>query len=167
MADADAAFDIRRARQRDALGIARVHVRAWRESYGHVFSAFLLDGLRVDARAERWRRTIEGGVEVWVAEADGRVIGWASAGGGRDASLPTPRELQGIYVLREQYGSGAAQRLLDAALGDSAAFLWVLADNPRAQAFYRRNGFAPDGTTKVATFGGEAALELRMVRPHR
>jgi RimJ/RimL family protein N-acetyltransferase len=24
----------------------------------------------------------------------------------------------------------------------------VLADNPRAQAFYRRNGFAPDGSEK-------------------
>ena len=27
--------------------------------------------------------------------------------------------------------------------------LWVAQDNPRAQAFYRRNGFIPNGTRKV------------------
>lgn len=49
------------------------------------------------------------------------------------------------------------------ALDDAPAFLCVAAVNPRAQAFYRRNGFEFDGTEKpddrVPTF-----LERRMVR---
>jgi GNAT superfamily N-acetyltransferase len=168
MAEEQASVSIRKATTADALGIARVHVRSWRESYGHVFSAFLLDGLNVQARAERWRRIIASGLTVWVAEAQTprgeRIVGWASAGPARDPNGPAPHELQGIYVLRDHYGTGAGQQLLDAALGDSPAYLWVLADNPRAQAFYRRNGFVPDGTTKVDTFGGEPASEVRMVR---
>lgn len=168
MADEQASLRIRRATAEDALGIARVHVRSWRESYGHVFSAFLLDGLNVQARAERWRRILTAGAEVWVAEVRARtgerIVGWASAGASRDTDGPAPLELNGIYVLRDHYGTGAGQQLLDAALGDAPAYLWVLADNPRAQAFYRRNGFLPDGTTKVDTFGGEPANEVRMVR---
>ncbi|MGN6197938.1 N-acetyltransferase family protein [Humibacter sp.] len=168
MADEQASLRIRRATAEDALGIARVHVRSWRESYGHVFSAFLLDGLNVQARAERWRRILTAGAEVWVAEVRARtgerIVGWASAGASRDADGPAPLELNGIYVLRDHYGTGAGQQLLDAALGDAPAYLWVLADNPRAQAFYRRNGFLPDGTSKVDTFGGEPANEVRMVR---
>jgi ribosomal protein S18 acetylase RimI-like enzyme len=155
---------IRRATPADARGIARVHVRAWREAYANVFSSYLLESLSVSGRADRWARILATGVDVWVAEADGRIVGWASAGPSRDQDPPAPLELQGIYVLRDYYGSGAGQRLLDAALGDSAAFLWVLGDNPRAQAFYRRNGFTTDGTSKVDSFGGEPAHEVRMVR---
>jgi len=165
--EGEASVTVRRATVGDARGIARVHVRSWREAYVHVFSPHLLESLDVDTRAARWKHIIGGGVEVWVAESGGKVVGWASAGQARDQAGPAPVELMGIYVLRDHYGSGAGQRLLDAALGDSAAYLWVLADNPRAQAFYRRNGFAPDGAAKVDTFGGEPAHEVRMVRPRR
>ncbi|MGN6127062.1 MAG: GNAT family N-acetyltransferase [Humibacter sp.] len=167
MDEGEASVRVRRATVADARGIARVHVRSWREAYVHVFSPHLLESLDVDTRAARWKHIIGGGVQVWVAESGGKVVGWASAGAPRDEDCPAPVELTGIYVLRAHYGGGAGQRLLDAALGDSAAYLWVLADNPRAQAFYRRNGFAPDGVAKVDTFGGEAAHEVRMVRPAR
>jgi RimJ/RimL family protein N-acetyltransferase len=39
----------------------------------------------------------------------------------------------------------------------------VAEDNPRAHAFYRRNGFAPDGTRQIAdTLEGMATV--RMIR---
>ncbi len=46
------------------------------------------------------------------------------------------------------------------AIGDSAAYLWVLDGNARAIRFYERHGFAFDGTTKREDVG----LERRMVR---
>jgi hypothetical protein len=55
------------------------------------------------------------------------------------------------------------QRLLDAVIGDRAAFLWVFRDNPRARAFYRRNGFVADGAEQVEDFFG-GPVEIRMVR---
>ena len=161
------ALTIRTASVADARGIARVHVRSWREAYAGVFSKHLLENLDVRTRAAHWERIIAGGAQVWVAETGGIIVGWASAGDPREKHGPARLELLGIYVLRDHYGTGAAQRVLDAALGDAAAFLWVLADNPRAQAFYRRNGFAFDGTAKVESFGGEPAHEVRMVRPAR
>ena len=58
----------------------------------------------------------------------------------------------------------AGQMLLDAALGDAGAYLWIAEDNPRAFAFYRRNGFVPDGATAVHELAGTPVRILRMVR---
>jgi hypothetical protein len=53
--------------------------------------------------------------------------------------------------------------LMDAVLGDSKATLWVAAKNPRAHAFYRRNHFHPDGTSKTDPDSPDVT-ELRFVR---
>lgn len=54
-----------------------------------------------------------------------------------------------LYVEQASHGSGAGQALLDAVLPRHPAFLWVARDNPRARAFYRRNGFQADGTELI------------------
>lgn len=41
--------------------------------------------------------------------------------------------------------------------------LWVLDENPRAIAFYRRNGFEPDGAEKNDRDYGDIR-EIRLVR---
>jgi len=67
-------------------------------------------------------------------------------------------------VLAARHGSGVGQALLDNAVKSSAAFLWVVADNPRSQAFYRRNGFVPDGATAVYPLLGVDIGIVRLVR---
>ena len=57
------------------------------------------------------------------------------------------------------HGSGAGRALLDAVVGDEPASLWVVNPNPRAQAFYRKAGFVPDGMIK-----DEGIPEIRMMR---
>jgi GNAT superfamily N-acetyltransferase len=66
-----------------------------------------------------------------------------------------------LYVQAADHGTGAGRALLEAVI-DSAqpAALWVADPNPRAQAFYRKHGFAADGTAQVE--GG--VREIRMVR---
>ncbi len=92
---------------------------------------------------------------------DGRLLGFSSTGGGRDPDdgLP-PLELMGLYVRASSYGTGVGHALLEAAIGDSPAYLWVLDGNVRAIGFYERHGFAFDGATKPEDVG----LERRMVR---
>ena len=156
---------VRIAVDQDAPGIADVHVQAWREAYAHLLPAAFLASLDPVARTTRWRRTIEDpDVTVAVAEQDGVVVGWATAGPGREEHPVRSRELEGIYLLAAVYGSGAGQMLLDAVLGDVPAFLWVADDNPRAQAFYARNGFRRDGATKTEHLGDTALVAARMVR---
>ena len=149
----------------DAAGIARVHLQAWRESYAHLLPASSLAGLQHGPREARWRGIIAAAAsDIWVACTETDIVGWASAGAGRDDDGPRPRELEGIYVLASHYGSGAGQMLLDAAVGDGGAYLWIAEDNPRASAFYRRNGFVPDGATAAHELAGTPVRILRMVR---
>ncbi|WP_144760434.1 GNAT family N-acetyltransferase [Curtobacterium sp. 9128] len=156
---------IRPASVPDADRIAQVHVQAWREAYAHLLPASFLASLDVDARADRWRRIIaDPQTDVVLATIDDVVVGWASAGPGREAGAPRERELEGIYVVASAYGSGAGQALLDEAVGDAPAYLWMAADNPRAEAFYRRNGFTRDGAAKEQQLGPHAIDTVRMVR---
>ena len=158
-------ISVRVATPRDARAIARVHVRSWQQSYAHLFSPRLLGNLDVGRRAAGWTTILAlGETDVAVAERGGEVVGWASAGPGRGTDAPRDRELEGIYVLDDAKGTGAGQRLLEATVGDAPAFLWVAVHNPRAEAFYRRNGFEHDGVRKNEAFGGERIEELRMVR---
>ncbi|GAA0417873.1 GNAT family N-acetyltransferase [Leifsonia naganoensis] len=159
------AITVRAATADDAPGIAKVHVASWREAYVRQLPAEVLAGLDVQRRAQTWSSIIESGdTRVWVAEMDGAIVGWASAGAGRDAEAPVPLELEGIYLLASAHGSGAGRSLLDAAVGTADAYLWVMADNPRAHAFYRKNGFAADGAAKVEQVGEAAVEVVRLVR---
>jgi GNAT superfamily N-acetyltransferase len=156
---------VRAAALDDAAGIARVHIQAWRECYAHLLPAAALAGLEQGPREARWRRNIAAATsEIWVSCHGTDIVGWASAGDGREDDGPTLRELQGIYVLASHYGSGAGQLLLDAAVGSGAAYLWIAENNPRASAFYTRNGFIPDGATGSHELAGTPVRIFRMVR---
>jgi ribosomal protein S18 acetylase RimI-like enzyme len=149
----------------DATGIALVHVAAWRETYTRLLPPGALDDLDPVARAARWIEIIgDDHTEVSVAVLDGEIVGWASASAGRDADAPRDLELEGIYVLGAHHGSGVGQALLYAAIGDRQAYLWSAADNPRAQAFYRRNGFVDDGTRSEHPLAGHPVTIARFVR---
>jgi ribosomal protein S18 acetylase RimI-like enzyme len=95
-------------------------------------------------------------------DGDGTTIGLASAGAARDEDAPTPWELYSINVVAQVQGSGVADDLVRVVAGDNDTVVWVLSQNSRAQAFYRRHGFTVEGATRVHEASG--AGELRMVR---
>lgn len=162
---------VRRAGVDDAGAIARVQVQGWHEAYTGRMPQAILDAMDETRRARGWRRILAGEFpgeesEVWIAELDGTAIGMASSGACRDDDPVADRiELYAIYVLAEHYGSGAGQALLEAAIGDAPASLWVLEDNPRARSFYERNGFRADGARKDDDRWGEPIQEVRLSRP--
>jgi len=153
------------ARVGDAEALTDLHLDVWEEAYADLMPASVFTERRA-RRAERvasWRGIIASGSSdnllAW--SADSRLLGFSSTGTGRDpdADLP-PLELMALYVRASSYGIGLGHVLLDAALGSSPAYLWVLDRNHRAIGFYERHGFAFDGATKPEDVG----LERRMVR---
>ncbi len=155
---------LRTAGPRDAGAVARCHVQCWREAYAHLLSGEFLDALDVADRAGMWERAISRGAAVHVADLGGDVVGLAAAGPRRDDEPGLPDlELRLIYLLSAHHGTGVGQQLLDAALGAEDGYLWVAEDNPRARAFYARNGFRPDGAHRVET-AFEDMAEVRLVR---
>jgi GNAT superfamily N-acetyltransferase len=167
---------IRRAGIADAPGIARVHWDSHQTTYvqtGRVERARVEAWTMID-RVARWTANLaiandvypapEGfhRMAIWVAVVDDDVVGWANTSLGYEPAAPRELQLEGLYVLDAHHGTGVGQSLLDAAIGDRPAYLWALADNPRAHAFYRRNGFELDGATQFDELW--QITEVRFVR---
>lgn len=102
------------------------------------------------------------GIVVVATGFDDEIVGFASAGPTRDKDAPTEWELYAVNVLSEHHGTGIADRLIRAVVAERPATLWVVKDNARAIAFYRRHGFEVDGGSKFHEPTG--APEIRMVR---
>ena len=156
---------VRPARVGDAPQMARVNVRCWQETYRGLMSDAVLDDpgfLAVRERFwtaaltdERYREN-----RVAVAERAGELIGIAMSGPPLDVGAAWARQLYVLYVYAADHGSGAGSALLNAVVDPAESVaLWVADPNPRAQAFYRKHGFVPDGAAQVE--GG--VREIRMV----
>jgi ribosomal protein S18 acetylase RimI-like enzyme len=158
---------IRPAIPADAEAIARVHVRTWQGAYEHVFPAERLAGISPAPRAEYWRSVIPDAPATMVAEVDGEVVGFASAGPCGDADGAGRGELYAIYVEPAHWDAGLGRDLAVAvdealrSLGFAEASLWVLEDNPRARRFYEAGGWHVDGTRRTGTHLGVETAEVR------
>ncbi|MBA2739044.1 MAG: GNAT family N-acetyltransferase [Actinomycetota bacterium] len=158
-------LSVRLATLADAEALAHCHVACWVEAYGGLVPAEVLNARTADREAQRarWAAALQGDSRTWVAVVAAEVVGFASAGPPRDDELAHLVELYALYIRARAYGSGLADQLTNAALAREAAYLWVLAANPRAQAYYRKLGFRHDGHTKRdPRLGG--VLETRMIR---
>ena len=158
---------VRLARVEDAKAMARIHVQSWQETYRGLMADEVLDrpGF-VEWRERFWAAALGderySANRVAVAERGGEPVGIAMAGPPEDADAHWPVQLFVLYVLAADHGTGAGRGLLAAVLGNDHAALWVADPNPRAQAFYRKHGFRPDGARKHAR---DLDLEeIRMVR---
>jgi len=163
------AITLREPTLADAPRIAELHVATWREAYSHLLPAEFFTEEHVQGRHLMWNRILGDPRPDWkirIAEHNGQIVGFAFAGtsyGPEGQDLPRERQLFSIYVSAAFHGSGTGQALLDATAGDGPAMLWVAKDNPRAVAFYRRNGFAFDGTEQTDP-GAPRIVDARMVR---
>lgn len=152
----------------DVDAVAELHVRAWQSAYRGLMPADFLDGM---SPAEQARRRRERGVEAGelVAEAGGRVVGWAAVGPYRhdDAPAPDCGELHAIYLRPELIGRGVGRELMAYAQGELRrrgllpALLWVVAANERARRFYDRAGWYADGATHDYEIAGATLPEAR------
>ncbi|WP_310962993.1 GNAT family N-acetyltransferase [Nocardioides terrisoli] len=104
-----------------------------------------------------WRLTGPGAREVWVAETDLGLVGFASL----EADW-----LDGLYVGPDHQGTGVGSALLDVvrAQRPRGFGLWVFASNTPARAFYRRHGLIELEHTD-GSGNQERSPDVRMVWP--
>jgi ribosomal protein S18 acetylase RimI-like enzyme len=138
---------VRAAVERDAEGVARVHVASWRSTYRGLVPDDYLAGLSVERRADNWRRLItDAGADrgVLVLEDDtlngdtlngdtlngdtlngdtlnGDVIGFCHYGPTRDDDVAGAGEVTSIYLLGDRWRRGGGTQLLDAAVSAMTA----------------------------------------------
>jgi GNAT superfamily N-acetyltransferase/chorismate mutase len=95
--------------------------------------------------------------EVWVAESDGAIVGFANL---------TPTWLDGLYVAPDAQGAGIGSTLVDLAksVRPDGFGLWVFEVNEPARAFYRHHGFVELERTEGFA-NEEQAPDFKMVWP--
>jgi ribosomal protein S18 acetylase RimI-like enzyme len=169
---APARFSLRRAVPDDARAIAEIGVAGWQSAYRGILPDDFLDGMRVEGRETAWRQMLagdgDGGAPAWVAEQDGRVVGYVCSGPPRDDDVPLPAtEIYAIYVSPETWRAGIGRALLSTAMAHwnavtaTTMVLWVFEENARARAFYEAMGWRSDGGRQQLELAGTSAIEVR------
>jgi ribosomal protein S18 acetylase RimI-like enzyme len=154
---------IRRADANDARAIAHVHVESWRTSYAGIVPDTYLQSLDEWQRAEHWRELLNRDDEVFVAERDGLVVGFAMGGVSRNRIEACDAELYAIYLLKDAQRLGVGTDLLRelarslSESGFKSMDVWVLEANASKQ-FYVRTG-AHYAASKDTEIGGAPLIE--------
>lgn len=178
MADLHEPWLIRAATPEDAEEYVACHVDCLAETYVEIMPPAFAELHRAEApqKARRLREEWSqvGPLTSWLArDPSGEVVGVVqSAPGVQDweATLgapPTtvPYQLNHLYSRSRTHGSGLGHRLLDVALPAEETYLWILHGNARADAFYRRHGFAANGDEMSCGPSWFHRTMYRMVRP--
>lgn len=141
---------LRPAQDADAEDLASVHLRARR-------SAPMPPGVRPDDDVRRWLAVRLHADEVWVAEDDGRVVGYARLSEGW---------LDDLYVDPAHARQGIGSALLDlvTSLRPHGFCLWVFETNAPARAFYARHGLVELERTDGSA-NEERAPDIRVAWP--
>jgi L-amino acid N-acyltransferase YncA len=130
---------IRLARQGDESAIAAVHVESWKTTYQGLVEESYLASLSVERREAMWKGAIERGYDnscLYVAEAAGEIVGFASGGAERTKKFGADAEMYAIYLLKEHQGKGIGKRLVESVASFlsqkdyQSMLVWVLTANP-------------------------------------
>jgi GNAT superfamily N-acetyltransferase len=161
---------IRLAEVRDAAAIAHVHVQSWLTTYKGLVPQEYLASLNEAERVPLWQDWLTRGIIVFVAEIEGKVVGFSGGGAILESVKPYEAELYTLYLLKEAQGLGVGKALLDAVLcalvekGYKSMLVWVLEENPAVQ-FYQKAG-AQRVMSKEIEIGGVQLTEVALGWAH-
>jgi len=162
---------LRRARETDARGIAEVHVETYRTAFRGELPIQYLEAITVSDREQYWARELRAlppERRPWVAEAEGRLVGFVASGASHDigASALTG-EVYMLFVLPECWDRGLGRNLLAHAERDllehgyTEAEVWIPIDNRRATSFGALAGWQADGQTRTSGVGSAQLVQAR------
>lgn len=163
---------VRRATIADADEVASVHFHSWQAAVRGTVPETLLEQMSLLDGQLRWRSRL--------ADATGRQHTFVASdgvflGGFCRLRLPSPdadadaftAQVASLYVLPGRWRRGFGTALLTAALQslEPATWrdvtLWCMRVSDRAQAFYAKHGFEPDGATDLDWRYGLHGMRLR------
>ena len=165
---------IRRGLPTDAAVLADLAARTFRETFGadNRPEDMVLHLAEAYGPAQQGRELADPGITTLLVQVEGQLAGYAQLRCGPVPPVITgasPIELWRFYVDRPWQGRGIAQALMqrvdEEAVGRGARTLWlgVWERNERAQAFYRKCGFADTGS-QVFLVGTDPQTDRIMVR---
>lgn len=160
-------FTVREALPQDAEAIGRVRLEGWRQSYRGMVDGAFLAAMTLEGSIEIFRKN--GCRDICVLQTpSGEIVGFISFRGSRDADAgKNVGEIVAIYLLDGYKRRGGGTLLIHAAeeklrAAYSKATLWAIGKNEKAAAFYRKNGFFPDGAEQSVILGSPVVLRRFM-----
>jgi ribosomal protein S18 acetylase RimI-like enzyme len=158
---------IRRAEAADADALALVGAATFLETFASVHTgAEIVAHCREEHSVATYERMLGPGTDAWIIEtaATAAPIGYAMlTAADLPGCEPSDLELKRIYVLSFCHGGGAGPELMRRVVaraqerGAARLLLSVYSENPRAIAFYRKQGFDKIGDTRF--FVGETGYD--------
>jgi ribosomal protein S18 acetylase RimI-like enzyme len=157
----------------DAEGIAIAHVSAWQTAYRGIVSDTFLDAMSVTDRSARWRALLgDSECTIIVYKVEDQVLGFISFGKHREPQAsPEEGEVWTMYVHPTAWRTGVGRTLIAEALsalehrGCTSTWVWVLAANAQAIAFYSACGFKLQAVSKrYFQLGDQRLEEVALVR---
>ncbi|MET1754243.1 GNAT family N-acetyltransferase [Novosphingobium sp. RD2P27] len=165
------AWTVRHAGPDDASALALVGAATFLETFaGAIDGPAIVAHCAANHAAESYAGLFAKGAQAWLGEVEGGApVGYALiAKPELDAARPGDIELKRIYTLSRYHGSGLGGAMMAAAVagasGHERLLLGVKADNHRAIAFYRKQGFDPIATRQF-NVGGKLYDDLVLARP--
>lgn len=162
---------IRPACQTEFQELALLHVASWRDAYAGILPEEFLEKLSVEERSVMWEKSLSSSeIKVLLHFDEGLLVGFAAICPSRDEDGKGVGEIAAIYYRKEVWGTGLASELMNLVqkellnAGFRKASLWVLRENRRAQAFYKKFGFVADGTERKFERDSVSFDEIRMAR---
>ena len=151
---------IRKANILDARDVAILHIRSWIAAYSGIIPSRAIAEAN-GRRFSRWQKLLKDvNIDTYVSVYNHEIVGLLCMSKSRDNdTAPDTYEIMALYLLPEFFGKGVAKPLMDFALshikdlGYKSVILWALEENTRADKFYKKSGFYPDGTKKEIVIG--------------
>lgn len=151
----------------DRLAISAVYESSWKHAYRDILPWEYLESIPVG----RWVSGLDLGGRTHLVMLDGgEYIGAASCCASRFPQFDGWGEIVSLYLLPSYMGRGCGKPLLEAAVSALVAqgywniFLWVLEENWRARAFYKKMSFQLSGACRTDVIGGKTVREVAYCR---
>ena len=160
---------IRPATPGDADAIAALHSDSWQRTYRGMLSDAYLDGPVVEEHLANWRNRFADprpDQHGWLVAGEDGLLGFVLLFG--DEAPGRATWVDNLHVRHDVRGRGIGLALLRTAAAWTvterpglAMFLWVMAANHPARAFYRRAGGVEVERSEFPAPGGGTSIQLR------
>jgi ribosomal protein S18 acetylase RimI-like enzyme len=162
-------INYRLATEADAEGKGFVHYQSWIETYTGLMDQRILDSRSLEKCVKLARNFPE---NTWIALEEDQVVGFSCYMASGDSDLKDTGEVRALYVLKSHQKRGIGKMLMNHAMDALEQYkdisVWVLSSNIHAIEFYRKMGFAEDGSSKDVQIGNFGNIhEIRMIKHHR